>query len=74
MMIKNPHLVEEYFVSSFISGLKNEIKTMVKMLKLATLYEAFEMAVLQEDALKLQIRSWKSAPKGRFGISRSPSQ
>ena len=37
MMIKNPHLGEEYFVSSFISGLKDEIKTMIRMLSPATL-------------------------------------
>ena len=30
MLVKNPHLSESYFVSSFISGLREEIKTMVK--------------------------------------------
>ena len=33
MLIRNPRLDESYFVSSFISGLKNEIKTMAKMFK-----------------------------------------
>ena len=46
MMIRNQHLDEEYFVSSFISGLKDEIKTMIKMVKPATLSEAFELAAL----------------------------
>ena len=46
MIIRNQHLDEEYFVSSFISGLKEEIKTMIRMLKLATLSEAFELAAL----------------------------
>ena len=74
MMIKNPHLGEEYFVSSFISGLKDEIKTMIRILSPATLSEAFEIATLQEDALKLQVRNWKTVPENRFGISRSSSQ
>ena len=30
MMIHNPHLIEEYYVSSFISGLGDEVRPMVK--------------------------------------------
>ena len=41
MLIRNPKLDEEYFVSSFISGLKEEIKPMVKMVKPQTLSKAF---------------------------------
>ncbi|XP_071940006.1 uncharacterized protein [Coffea arabica] len=78
MMIRNQHLDEEYFVSSFISGLKDEIKTMIMMLKPATLSEAFDLAALQEEALRLQTRTFKEGgkmvPEDRFGISRSPSQ
>ncbi|XP_027088658.1 uncharacterized protein [Coffea arabica] len=78
MMIKNPHLDEEYFISSFISGLKDEIKTMIRMLRPTTLSQTFEMATLQEDALRLQTRTskdgWKTIPKNIFGISRNSSQ
>ncbi|XP_071920623.1 uncharacterized protein [Coffea arabica] len=46
MMIKNPHLDEEYFISSFISGFKDEIKTMIRILRPTTLSQIFEMATL----------------------------
>ncbi|XP_071937632.1 uncharacterized protein [Coffea arabica] len=78
MMIKNPYLDEEYFVSNFISGLKDEIKTMIRMLKPATLSETFEMAILQENALRIHTRSpketWKIAPESIFEISRNSPQ
>lgn len=41
MMGKNPHLSESYFVSSFISGLKVEIKPMLHLLKPITFQRAF---------------------------------
>ncbi|XP_027062727.1 uncharacterized protein [Coffea arabica] len=44
MMIKNRNLDENYFISSFISGLKEEIKLVVRMLKPTTLSEAFELS------------------------------
>nr|XP_027108798.1 uncharacterized protein LOC113728610 [Coffea arabica] len=78
MAVKNPHLSEEYFVSSFISGLKDEIKTMIRMLRPTSLFETFELAILQENALHLQSRSPKENVKpnseNRFGISKSASQ
>ncbi|XP_027178065.1 uncharacterized protein LOC113777230 [Coffea eugenioides] len=77
MIVKNPHLDEEYFVC-FISGLKDEVKIMIKMLKPTTLSEAFDLAALQEKALRLQRRTFKkrgkAAPEDRFGISRNSSQ
>jgi len=36
MMVHYPHLLEEYFVSSFISGLMDEVRPMVKMMQPAT--------------------------------------
>ena len=56
MLIRDPHLSESYFVSSFISGIKEEIKPMVKMLKPTTLIEAFEIAEWQEQSLALNRR------------------
>ena len=48
MLIKNPNLSEEYYISSFTNGLKEEIKPMVKMLKPNTLSRVVEVAYLQE--------------------------
>jgi hypothetical protein len=46
----NPLLPEAYYVSSFISGLKDEIKPMLKILKPARVLVAFEQAKWQEEA------------------------
>ena len=46
----NPLLPEAYYVSSFISGLKDEIKPMLKILKPAKVMVAFEQARWQEEA------------------------
>ncbi|GAB2292378.1 hypothetical protein Dimus_038200 [Dionaea muscipula] len=46
-----PHQSEEYFISSFVGGLKEEIKAVVKMFKPRTLFEAFHQAKLQEMAI-----------------------
>ncbi|XP_071917152.1 uncharacterized protein [Coffea arabica] len=75
MMIKNQNLDENYFIFSFISGLKEEIKPMIKMLKPATLAEAFALSQWQEYSLKLQNRGSKENVKplgeNRLGMSRS---
>jgi len=46
----NPLLPEAYYVSSFISGLKDEIKLMLKILKPARVIVTFKQARWQEDA------------------------
>nr|XP_027123207.1 uncharacterized protein LOC113739959 [Coffea arabica] len=75
MMIKNRNLDENYFISSFISGLKEEIKPVVRMLKPATLSEAFELSQWQEQVIRIQNKSSKenTRPMGenKFGITRS---
>nr|XP_027097511.1 uncharacterized protein LOC113717062 [Coffea arabica] len=74
MMMKNRNLDEKYFISSFISGLKEEIKPMIKMLKPLTLTDAFELAQWQEYSLKLQHKSSKENVKplgeNRLGLTR----
>jgi hypothetical protein len=40
----NPLLPESYYISSFISGLKEDIKPMLKILKPGTLMTAFDQA------------------------------
>ena len=66
MPTRNPRLDESYFVSSFISGLKDEIKPMVKMFKPQSLSKAFEVAELQEYALEIQ--SKQSKPSGKVAV------
>ncbi|XP_012842971.1 PREDICTED: uncharacterized protein LOC105963142 [Erythranthe guttata] len=45
------HIFETYFINSFISGLKDEIKSMVRLLKPQTLKEAMSKAKLREKAI-----------------------
>ena len=63
MLTKNPKLDESYFISSFISGLKEEIKPMVKMFKPQALSKAFEVVELQEYALEMQCKQTKASGK-----------
>lgn len=64
MLVRDPRLPESYFISSFISGLKEDIKPIVKMMKPGTLLETFEIAQLQEQALDSTFKrgkgTWKS--------------
>ncbi|XP_027066512.1 uncharacterized protein [Coffea arabica] len=77
MLLRNPKLDELYFVSSFISGLKEEIRPMVKMFKPQTLAKAFEVAELQECSLEVQAKHSRNAGKmmleSRFGLSKNIS-
>ena len=66
MLIGNPKLDEGYFISSFISGFKEDIKPMVKMFKPHTLSKAFEVAELQECSLENLSRQHK--PPGRTAV------
>ena len=52
VMIRVPHLSESYFVSSFLSGLSEEFRSLVRTHKPKTLTQAFELARLQENALE----------------------
>ena len=46
MVVHQPHLTEEYFVSSFISGLGDEVRPMVKMMQPGTVEQAADSARL----------------------------
>nr|XP_027099356.1 uncharacterized protein LOC113718666 [Coffea arabica] len=74
MLIQNPSFSEEYFISSFTSGLKEELKPMVKMLKPNTLSGVMEVAYLQEQTLRLQGRTVKDGNRvvaePKFGMYR----
>lgn len=43
MLIKNPRLSEDYFVSSCVSGLWEDLKPTIRMMKPPSLLEAFEV-------------------------------
>lgn len=50
---------EAYFISSFFSGLKDELKPMVRLLKPQTLLEASEIAQTQEQSLEAVAKKGK---------------
>lgn len=47
-----------------MSGLKDELKPMVRMMKPQHLMEAFEVAALQEQLLELSSKDSKLVPSG----------
>ena len=59
MWRSQPTLMEHYFVSSFISGLKDELRPIVKMMQPATVRQAAEKARLQELALEAIFKKHK---------------
>lgn len=73
LLIKNPRLPEDYFVSSFVSGLREDLKPTVRMMKPPSLLEAFEVAILQEQAVELSARKFKASVKWN-GDPGGPSQ
>ena len=56
MLSVNPHHTKPYFISSFIGGLQDEIKSMVKLLKQLNLSKPFEQAKLQEATIKAMMK------------------
>ncbi|XP_071900942.1 uncharacterized protein [Coffea arabica] len=62
-MVKLPLLSESYYVSSFLSGLKEEIKAAVKMHMPQTLQSAFEKARWQEQYLSIILKQNKTPVK-----------
>ncbi|KAL4310801.1 hypothetical protein GQ457_01G015560 [Hibiscus cannabinus] len=62
MLQINPSLDEEYFVSSFISGLKDELKHRVKVHEPRTVTDAFRKAMLYELSLEIDAKRTKTPP------------
>lgn len=52
MISKNPTLSDEYFVMIFLSGLKDEIKTLMEMFQPNTLKQASYLARLQKGVVE----------------------
>ncbi|KAL4348459.1 hypothetical protein GQ457_17G002920 [Hibiscus cannabinus] len=59
MLLQNASLDEGYFVSSFVSGLKEELKHKVKVHRPGTLSEAYRQAKLYELALEFETKKQK---------------
>ena len=56
-------LMEHYFVSSFISGLKDDMRPMVMMMMPTTVKQATEEARLQELTLEVIFKKHKVVPR-----------
>ncbi|KAL4281431.1 hypothetical protein GQ457_03G011630 [Hibiscus cannabinus] len=63
MLQHNCHLQEPYFISSFISGLKEELKHKVKIHEPMSLADAFRKAKLYELALEVESKKPKPTYK-----------
>ncbi|XP_026410722.1 uncharacterized protein LOC113305945 [Papaver somniferum] len=79
MLAKNKHLTEEYFTSSFISGLKDELRIAVQMFSPTTLDKAIYLARMQEVLLQNTAKKAKTTkfpplfiPQGHKSILSSP--
>lgn len=67
LLYKDTRLSEQYFVSSFISGLREELKPVVRMMKPNSLVEAFEIVHCQEQCMELMHKRQKIT--SRDGVS-----
>jgi hypothetical protein len=59
----NSLLPESYYISSFISGLKEDIKPMSKILKPVTLMTTFDQAKWQKESNNVLARKNKFMPR-----------
>lgn len=73
MLLKNPLLQEAYFISSFVSGAKEEIKPMLRLLKPNSLVEAFEIAAVQEHSVEVLNKKAKWSHKTLPEVQKSNS-
>ncbi len=73
LIYHNPQLTEEhYFISCYINGLKEDLVPFMDMGHPNTLEEAYEQAKLNERALSVISRKYKSSPR-TFGGSYQPN-
>ncbi|KAL4281537.1 hypothetical protein GQ457_03G002250 [Hibiscus cannabinus] len=63
MLQQNSQLSEGYFVSSFISGLKEELKHKVKVLEPKSVFDAARQAKLYELAMEIETKKQKYVSK-----------
>ena len=66
VMSRAPLLPENYYISCFLSGLPDELRSMVKTHDPKTLSKAFELARLQENAFEAYHKKHKPPQKSGF--------
>ncbi|KAL8171875.1 hypothetical protein V2J09_023679 [Rumex salicifolius] len=71
MLMYNSTLTESYFISSYISGLKEEIRSLVKIGQPSTLPTAFEQARLHHGAVQAIVKLSKPSWKPHFSSNQS---
>jgi len=64
MLHRNPYLTNEYFVLSFISGLSDDLRSMVEMMRPRSVQEAIEDALLQELTVEALMKRQRGQNKG----------
>ncbi|CAL1396153.1 unnamed protein product [Linum trigynum] len=76
MLAYNLTLTEEHFISSFISGLEEELRTVVTMMRPQSLNQAFQFARLEEFSnearrkkMRQQSRPFPNSSRGSGGFS-----
>lgn len=72
MLVRNLHLNDAHFLSSFVGALKEEIRFDIKMFKPATLKLAIEKARMQEKAIEVFQRRNKVITKPALATSQNP--
>ncbi|XP_065854839.1 uncharacterized protein [Euphorbia lathyris] len=68
----HPTITESYYVSSFITGLKPEIRSSVRKSEPTCLYTAIKLAKYQETHLKDLMDAFKPKPKFRSPLTPKP--
>jgi hypothetical protein len=68
----NSLLPESYYISSFISGLKEDIKPMLKILKPGTLMTTFDQAKWREESNNVLARKNKFMARPAAGVQVGP--
>ncbi|KAH0767947.1 hypothetical protein KY285_003818 [Solanum tuberosum] len=71
MLVRNPHLNDPHFLSSFIGALKEEIRFAVNMFKPTTLKLAIEKARMQEKAIEVVQRRNNVTTKPATALSQN---
>ncbi|KAJ4817820.1 polyprotein [Rhynchospora pubera] len=69
LMYERPYLPPEFYVSTFVEGLRDDIKAMVTMFKPQSLYDAYNLAGQYELAQDNQWKRLKFVPRASFPVN-----
>ncbi|XP_074303743.1 uncharacterized protein LOC141638224 [Silene latifolia] len=72
MLQKNKCLTENYFVESFVGGLKPSLKPFVRAFQPVTIAKALELARLQEENLSIKFNKFSSNTKSFTATTKQP--